>query len=457
MSYDRALEALNNFDMGLFRRIFPSLESDDYEELLPNACIIGNLDVVKFLFENGAFKIGPATAQGLKYPFNISVMEKHYEIADYFLEKGLDINTLDINDETSLSLFFETKDIDGVLYLIGKGADISVETEDNKKLVLMISVVADEINLLKILGMSGMDMKDEELLLQIVGENRLEMLKYVIESGNTYHLYDASPYLLAIEKKYFEVAKYLIENGAETNDNYLFERPGKCNTSNISKNKLNNIKKLFGLEQTPDENVCSTILRIFSEKKDREIGSCNDTRTLMLTDLKDVDPLYFYSIVENGIRHCGDIRDFVNLTENPLTRVPYSPELMRQIEDDFIKIQRILRDEDDEPEIQESENAMSRRLMGKVLELLSYPNDVEYYVNADRKMILNFIRQLRGEVLTNDVILNIMRSDNQKIALATSLYLTIKAEQTQNGTTFSSKAFHIVEIYNNIFKPILEE
>jgi len=215
------------------------------------------------------------------------------------------------------------------------------------------------------------------------------------------------------------------------------------------------------------ENVCQKIEELFSKKSQEKIknldeenkNKCTNDDTLLGTDLKDVHPMFFYTIKENNNLFCGDIREFIKLESNPWTRTPFTKAELNKMKTEYDNLKTFIKNIDDEEEvIQETIEITLRRAMNNVLNELSYVIDVEQYVNADDEKINRFINYLRREILSvNDVesLDKIKQLPNKKLALANILKLKLDNDTDvviSGGNKISALRSQLQEIYNYIFR-----
>lgn len=89
---------------------------------LAMATSAGNLEAVKLLLEFNADVNGGESSQN---PFMNAAIWEHWNIAEYLLQHGADINGKDAAGDTALIMNAESGDVEGVKWLLARGADVS--------------------------------------------------------------------------------------------------------------------------------------------------------------------------------------------------------------------------------------------------------------------------------------------------------------------------------------------
>ena len=147
---------------------------DEKNDALLKATMDGNLEVVKWLVENGA-DIHVDNDKPLDNAINYA---RDLDIVKYLVEKGADIHAQD--DQALKSAFFEF-DLEIVKYLVEQqGARVNVLNEH-----LGEAVVNGELDLIKYLVAHGADIhaEDERLLMVAAEFGELEIVRFLIGRG----------------------------------------------------------------------------------------------------------------------------------------------------------------------------------------------------------------------------------------------------------------------------------
>jgi hypothetical protein len=264
--------------------------------------------------------------------------------------------------------------------------------------------------------------------------------------------------MIASENNYFEIEQLL-----DNNNIFLYENINAiCDASQLEEKHLTRIANNLQLGKVNKDNICEIIKRFFKEKsenKTKNISQCSNVVDLLETDLKEVDPMFFYTFTDNNVLYCGDIRQLVKLDQNPYNRTPFTKEQIDNMKKEYRKLKILIQNIDDEEEvIIETIETRINRVMSSVLHELRYPVNVMLYVNADDEKIDRFINVLLEEgVLTEREILNLnnlQELSNKKEALAILLKLKLDNDTTyilSGGHKVSPLRVALEQIYNDIF------
>lgn len=206
------------------------------ETPIRNAIVSGNLDVVKFLIENGA-KIHPWDHSQA----NISVIFNDLDVAKYLVENcGVDIH-LDSD------LFIRAKstvwgNFDKIKYLIEQGADIHANSDE----ALRMASRSGCLNIVKYLVENGADIhaNSDEAIKEAYFNNHYKTVRFLIESG-------VNPNVLHISMKEMMEKSLICKKPTYLPD---FRKSDECSISDI---KLNDDIPQIG---------CATCLNIFEKK-----------------------------------------------------------------------------------------------------------------------------------------------------------------------------------------------
>lgn len=121
---------------------------DHYAPALYKSAKYGHIDIVKFLFEKGAFINGAA--------LRASVYNGHVDIVKFCLENGADVNACDVlyiesyPGYTALHIAVENKNVELATLLIQYGADLVeelkeyAECNDDKSIKFLLSIYKDD-------------------------------------------------------------------------------------------------------------------------------------------------------------------------------------------------------------------------------------------------------------------------------------------------------------------------
>ncbi|AQN68741.1 putative ankyrin repeat protein [Saudi moumouvirus] len=200
---------------------------------LHSTICVGNIDMVKYLIESGADINGEfndsilaASIYGHKDiidyllkngpnfdTINNGLMEASGDcfmsIIKYLLESGIDIN---YNNSFALDIACKNKHLSAIKYLLDNGSDINIRRDTLERL-------GTQFDIIKLLVERGLDKKSINILLiSACFCLRLDIIKYLIESGADVHIENDSPLIKAIYSGVYRdnkaIVQYLIENGA---------------------------------------------------------------------------------------------------------------------------------------------------------------------------------------------------------------------------------------------------
>lgn len=201
------------------RKPYPSPdEMKNYTMFIQN----GDLDNVKKYYKK--FGKGFLDTYGPGYyhfnPLEIAIFFHHYDIADFLISKGADVNGISPNSEKNIILtFVYGEDIEAVKYMIEKNAQIrNLNPSINTQIAF-----SDNLELIKLLGNEIKDVNesDEEgytALHILCFTGNLKAVKYLIEQNAEINCKTEdckTPLITAVSHNHPEVAEYLISQGAD--------------------------------------------------------------------------------------------------------------------------------------------------------------------------------------------------------------------------------------------------
>ncbi len=175
-----------------------------------------HLDIVKYLYENGA-NIWAENYYTLRYAAKNGCLE----VVKYLLEVGAPLGAAGIlpadihaENDDALILALGSGRLDVVKYLISNGGKLKIIDESLLEYLLKKSYY-DIITYLISVGVNITAISNKLLISIIISIGDLNKVKYLIENRgkNRYNLTDALTH--AIDKKRYEIAKYLMSMGAK--------------------------------------------------------------------------------------------------------------------------------------------------------------------------------------------------------------------------------------------------
>jgi len=239
---------------------------------------------------------------------------------------------------------------------------------------------------------------------------------------------------------------------------------------------LEELRDLAAFEGIPEYlfqtkvELCTELAQRFErviQGKAKIIPRCINTASLMLTDLQDIPPEFFYSYTHNNKIYCDDIRDLYRHfqtrgAQHPYDRTPVSQVLVRNVNLWYNKLHVTTVTMDDlftEPEPVLSVSSMLTSKAAEFVSQLNYPNNVNYFINADLNKMKAFVDELVEEEImfpAEKERLSIITDATQyKLLLIDVLLLKFRNDPAQitleNGQVLSSLAINTSNIYNEIF------
>ena len=222
-------DAVNSGDLELLKGIITEngsmLETKNDLGLSPLnlAAVNGNMDVFNYLVKAGA-DIKTTDREGSNLLHNATA-NNHLKLVKYLVEElKFDVNSTDNLQMTPLMFASEKGNYELLNYLIDKGADINAATP-NKTNVLMLSAYGGNLDVVKRLLDLGLDINERNdygaaVITYAAYRGHLDIVEYLIEQGADYHIFShsgESPLSWAIVARRFEVADFLLEKGMDIN------------------------------------------------------------------------------------------------------------------------------------------------------------------------------------------------------------------------------------------------
>ena len=192
-----------------------------------------------------------------------------------------------------------------------------------------------------------------------------------------------------------------------------------------------------------------------------ESGKCVNTTSLLMTEIKDIPPEFFYTYIhrfpdrvdENGVKtkveqlFCDDIRDLyksVNMTngKHPMyPREKLDNNTLYNIRETYESIEKdanTMKDLDEPIEVENPKLILSRKL-GDLASNLPYPPNMDLIANADQEKTRDFVKKL-----VEVGVLNLNQTNN----LWTQQPLSAKVALVElliNKSTQDTAAYEIVD------------
>ena len=213
--------------------------------------------------------------------------------------------------------------------------------------------------------------------------------------------------------------------------------------------------------------LCAAFSRLWSSHADEmatALPECTNARGLLEFPVADTPPEFFYRYAHDGVVYCDDIRHLYQhvqtSTKNPYTNLPYSPDVIRDIEATYRRLRPLtttMIDFDDEPEVVSFASNLTRKL-ADLMSRLYYPNDIERFRGASDVQFSAFVRSLQAVAVISsndrDWVESPPTVDARKLRLVELLILKIDNDphrvQTSHGE-LSEVAVEVSDVYNRTF------
>jgi len=199
-------------------------DETQHNDILLEACRVGNLDLVKFLVNtstNAQSIIDSAFARACQYG--------HFDLVQFLVEHGADVNTAELNFSVIRVPCHLKMNI--VKYLVECGMNISSNA------LLYSACKRDCLDIVKYLVEHGANIHlHNDLALQIASEyGSLSVVVYLVENGANIHAESDAAFL---KTNHIYVIKYFLENGVDvqTQNNLAIKRA--CRANNLDNIKL---------------------------------------------------------------------------------------------------------------------------------------------------------------------------------------------------------------------------
>ena len=165
----------------------------------------GNLEIVKYLVENGA----DIKDNDSNTALTVASRNGNLEVVKYLVENGADINDKDNYGDTALMVASWNGNLEVVKYLVENGADI--DENSHGKTALMIASEKDNED--------KDDLEKERMMRMKIEMMRASLMNGADINAKNYDDWTAGPFRYG-ELSYYEIIKYLVENGADINIKY---------------------------------------------------------------------------------------------------------------------------------------------------------------------------------------------------------------------------------------------
>jgi len=156
-------------------------------------------------------------------PLSYAVEKGNLEIVIYLTEKGAEINAIDNHEEAPIHFAAIRGHLEIVKYLTEKGAEINIIDKSGKTPIHKAAMFENNLEIVKYLTEKGAEInaidEDGETPIHIAASwGRLKIVKYLTEKGAEINAVDENgetPIQKAAYNGHFKIVNYLTENGAE--------------------------------------------------------------------------------------------------------------------------------------------------------------------------------------------------------------------------------------------------
>ena len=191
------------------------VSSGSYFSLLQHAGMGQHADVAMELIRRGV-----DLEEGLHYCRSNTLVDVSKEL----VRRGVDLYKVDDEDDSALSIFFRSGSAEVALEMLNRGIDVN-QGDERGRLPLILAAKSKNASLVDELLRRGADVNiayksGHSALHAACTEGTLEVVKILLKAGaNLNSSPEYAPLLCAYDKRNFDIAMELIQNGADVNVN----------------------------------------------------------------------------------------------------------------------------------------------------------------------------------------------------------------------------------------------
>lgn len=253
-----------------------------------------------------------------------------------------------------------------------------------------------------------------------------------------------------------------------------------CKVTGMDKTfSLEELQELAIMERIPffsfmsKRELCAEFSKKFNEytkniNKSKKELKCQNTTTLLGTDINDIPNEFFYSYTDNNRVYCDDIRDIVKQIKNKnsdepdwknaYTNTPISTLQVKNALKWYRYINSITTTmEDNIGKSNDAEIPLVSQLTATTTDFISklyHPNSGELFINASKELINIFVLNLKEEGILSirEIGQWVTVTDLIKYKLLLLQSLLLKIQNSPTDGRVNEYAVNITNVYNNTFK-----
>ncbi|XP_059488485.1 uncharacterized protein LOC132204174 isoform X2 [Neocloeon triangulifer] len=194
----------------------------DGDDALSLACLTGKLDNAQYLLSlNGFFSVGKKGKHG-KTAFHFAAQKGHLAVAKFLLSKGADVNALDVDNDTPLTLAARFSNEEMCRYLVDSGAHLTAVDKDGDDALHLASMNGKLDNVQYLLGLNGFGVEKKgkqgkTALHWAAQKGHIAVTKFLLSKGadvNVRNDDNDTPLTLAARFSNEEMCRLLVDSGA---------------------------------------------------------------------------------------------------------------------------------------------------------------------------------------------------------------------------------------------------
>lgn len=241
---------------------------------------------------------------------------------------------------------------------------------------------------------------------------------------------------------------------------------------------MDDLRELAAEENIPhylfltQREICAELAKRFQnviDGKKKVESRCINPTTILLQDIADVPPEFFYAYRHNNKVYCDDIRNLVKQfstrgAKNPWDGTVMPQSIVKDVNFWYTKLKKsttTLEDLFTQPEAPITPTSMLSAKTAELLNKLNYPNSANFFLQADKPQITRFIDMLAEEnIVTNQEkrMLQVLGDVTQyKLTLIALLITKIDNDPDTvvvpgREDPLSTVAINVSNVYNEIFQ-----